>query len=147
MAPECHLHLCPRVQVGLRETETVASQLRRVDRVLASWKERKAQRLEQYRSLKVLLDLISPSHVLQSMMFCSEPISPIPGLEDGTTGVSTNNPQDWSQRHRSTVQEQINALRRRLGQAKTPDRTQPELTEAGLEALQVARERLQVRPG
>ena len=52
-----HLHTCWCVQVGLRETETVASQLRRVDRVLASWKERKSQRLEQHRGLKVLLCL------------------------------------------------------------------------------------------
>ena len=43
------------------------------------------------------------------------------------------------------IQDRINGVRRQLGQARTPDRTKPDLTDAGLEALHVCLERLQVR--
>ena len=72
--------------------------------------------------------------VLPSLAAAGQPL-------DSMLGVPALNDPDAVTRD---MQEQINALRRRLGQAKTPDRAQPDLTEAGLEALQVARERLQV---
>ena len=43
------------------------------------------------------------------------------------------------------MQDRINGVRRQLGQARTPDRSKPDLTDAGLEALHVCYERLQVR--
>lgn len=42
------------------------------------------------------------------------------------------------------VQDKINTVRRQLGQPRTPDRAKPDLTDAGLEALHVCLERLQV---
>ena len=55
------------VQVNLRDAETVAGQLRRVDIVLAAWKARKAQRLLQHRALKVRSHFLNATDVVRMM--------------------------------------------------------------------------------